>query len=159
MKRAIAVFLTMALLMAGCSSHSTDISSKENNSNKIFNVSSSYFDFFTSKQTENAYVVEGTVHNENDGNVILTYIQAKKNTGIHISGTMEKSSGADTKLIYVDPDGTETKITDTSSGTFEMTLPVITGDGTVMFKGKPSVCDFVIQFESLDEVDYYLTNS
>lgn len=155
MKRVIAVFLTMALLMTGCSLHSTDISSDESNNNKIFNVSSSYFDYFTSKQTENAYVVEGTVHNENDENAILIHIQAEKNTEIHISGTVEKSSGADTKLVYVDPDGTETKITDSSSETFEMTLSVITGDGTVMFKGEPSVCDFVIQFESLDEVNYY----
>ncbi len=158
MKRIVSAFLIMVLLMAGCSSNSTDLSSQENNRNKIFNVSSSYFDNFTSEQIGNAYIVKGTVHKENDENAIIIHIQAEKNIELRISGTLEKSSGADTELVYAAPDGTETKIADNFSETFEMTLNATIGDGTVRFKGEPAVYNFEVEFELLDEVSYIHNN-
>ncbi len=154
MKSRLAIFLAAALLTAGCSTSSEDGSVKENTRTKILNVSSSYFDQFSSEEVENAYVVKGIVHKENDENAVIAHIRAEEDVEISIRGTMEKDSGADTELVYIAPDGTETKLTDSSLETFETTLEITAGDGVVRFKGKPAVYEFEVQFEVMDGVNY-----
>lgn len=160
-KRTAALFLIINLFMAGCSSNSqnalssTDTLVQENNTGrKFFDASSSYFEHITSEESENVYIVKGTVHNENDGNAVITHIRAEKDTKINILGTPEKKEGADTKVIYVAPDGTETKIGDNSSETFEVSLDVISGDGIVRFEGETAIYDFQVEFELCDGVSF-----
>lgn len=159
MKKMVVIILVLTLIMTSCSSAPPDvssglpdISSGESNRSKIFNVSSSYFDNYTSGQFNSAYIVKGTLHKEDDENTIITHIRAEKDIEITITGSL--SSGVDTELVYVAPDGTETKIADNSSEIFEVTLNVVSGDGTVKFKGEPAIYDFEVQFELHDVVRY-----
>lgn len=161
MKRIAALFWIITLFMVGCSSNfqnalsSTDALVQENHTGgKTFNASSSYFEHITSEQSGNVYIVKGTVHKENDKNAVITHIRAEKETEIYVSGTLEKKEGADTEIIYVAPDGTETKIGDNSSETFEISLDVISGDGIVRFEGEPASYDFQVEFELYDEIRY-----
>lgn len=150
MKKAVKVFLSMSLLvfMVGCSSNS------QNPQREFYNASSSYFEHITWTENDDVYIVEGTVHNENDGNAVITYIQAEADTKINISGTLERKDGADTKIIYVAPDGTESKISDNSSEAFETSLDVVSGEGIVRFEGEPAVYDFRMEFEVCDGISY-----
>lgn len=166
MKKMVVIILVLTLIMTSCSSAPPDVSSAppdvssglpdifsgERNRSKIFNVSSSYFDNYTSGQFNSAYIVKGTLHKEDDENTIITHIRAEKDIEITITGSL--SSGVDTELVYVAPDGTETKIADNSSEIFEVTLNVVSGDGTVKFKGEPAIYDFEVQFELHDVVRY-----
>jgi len=153
MKRIARLFLAISLFMVGCSS--ADILGQENNTGgKFFNASSSYFEYITSEQSENVYTVKGTVHKEKDKNAVITHIRAEKETKIYVSGTLSKKEGADTEIIYVAPDGTETRIGDNSSETFEISLDVISGDGVVRFEGEPAIYDFQLEFELYDGVSY-----
>ena len=153
MKRIARLFLILSLFMAGCSS--ADLLVQENNAGgKIFNTSSSYFEYITSEQSGNVYTVEGTVHKERDKNAVITHIRAEKETKIFVSGTLSKKEGADTEIIYVAPDGTETRIGDNSSESFEGSLDVTAGDGVVRFEGEPAIYDFQLEFELHDGVSY-----
>ncbi len=140
--------------LAGCTYSSSHRESGQNTDKQIFNVSSSYFIHYSAEQTEDVYLVNGQVSQENDGNAVVLRLEAEEDTEINLKGTLEKVSGGDTELVYLSSDGKKTKIADNSSEIFETKISLTEGDGEIVFLGQHAVYDFELELELVDTVVY-----
>lgn len=124
------------------------------------NKKQSYYNEFESKSKEDAYLLKGIVHQNQDKRGLVR-VEAPKGTEISVKGSMIRESGA-IKLVYRDFDGTITVLAEGKGNgdgehAIDMTVKVKDGKGDFYFEGDAAVYQFELSLGLKKDIKYYLT--
>lgn len=130
---------------------------------KLFDVSTSYFNNYEAQGKGDLYLVSGTVHQAEDDNAVIVWTKTEKEQSIPVKGELSRRDG-EIKLIYEAPDKTVTVLADSSQSAqdrieFDTELKVGEGKGVFRFEGENAVFDFHVSFGGLTSGLNYLVSS